>query len=367
MRIGLPLTNGNFTKTGSGTLELAGSTGAFAGNVLVNGGTLRITGSHAGGAYAAIGPGRLEIGATGSVVAGAFVSEGPVTVNGTLTINGGGTIGRILGAGSTTVGNGVGLTIAPGTPAAQDTLASRVASEVGELSLGGSAYVDLTNNDLVIRGGDLADGVADSTAAFAAVVSGRGTTSATTAIKEHNGPGLRSVTAKDYNATQFVDMLGLTAVLNGDLNLAFDSSSATKTTFGGLNVDEDDTLVRFGMIADLNFDGAITAQDYFAIDQAFLGRVLTRTDGSVVTGPLAGDLTGDGLVNASDYFLIDQAFLRQGGTPVDAIVEFQRAAFGDEFVGMAFSAPAGAVPEPATLSLLALGATAMTGRRRRRM
>jgi len=161
-------------------------------------------------------------------------------------------------------------------------------------------------------------------------------------------------------------VLGLTAVLNGDLNLAFNSASTTKTTFGGLNVTPNDTLVRFGMLADLNFDGSITAQDYFVLDQAFLGRVLTRTDGSIVTGPLAGDITGDGAVNSQDYFLIDQAFLRQGSTPIDAIVEFQRAAFGDEFVAMAFTPQAGAVPEPATLSLLALGATALMGRRRRK-
>lgn len=43
MRIVVPLTNGHFTKTGTGTLELTGNNSAFAGNLFVSGGNLRLT------------------------------------------------------------------------------------------------------------------------------------------------------------------------------------------------------------------------------------------------------------------------------------------------------------------------------------
>ena len=62
MRIALPLTNGSFTKSGPGTLELTGNNSAFAGNLLVSGGNLRLTNANQ------VGTAGVQTGVSGSVL-----------------------------------------------------------------------------------------------------------------------------------------------------------------------------------------------------------------------------------------------------------------------------------------------------------
>ena len=76
--------------------------------------------------------------------------------------------------------------------------------------------------------------------------------------------------------------------------------------------------------------------DYFAIDNGYIAKS---------TGFGNGDFNYDGSINIADYFLIDDAYIAQQS-------------------GL-LAASADAVPEPGTLSLLALGAGALLGRRRK--
>jgi hypothetical protein len=71
-------------------------------------------------------------------------------------------------------------------------ISSHVASEAGDLWLGEGAIVELSNNDLVLRGATMAEGVSESEMAFAAALSGR----------VAGGAGLRSSAADDDNAAR---------------------------------------------------------------------------------------------------------------------------------------------------------------------
>lgn len=107
------------------------------------------------------------------------------------------------------------------------------------------------------------------------------------------------------------------------------------------STDINEILVKYTYNGDSNIDGVVNADDYFAIDASFLAPPANA-------GWRTGDFDYNGVIDIDDYFLIDTAYARQG------------AALGD-----AIPSPVSAVPEPGTLSLLALGGAAMLGRRRR--
>jgi hypothetical protein len=94
---------------------------------------------------------------------------------------------------------------------------------------------------------------------------------------------------------------------------------------------------------DANLDGAITGDDYFQIDSGFPAGA---------HGWFNGDFNHDGSITGDDYFVIDSNFSAQG------------APF---FVSGGAGGVAGvqAVPEPASIGLIGLAATALLGRRRR--
>jgi hypothetical protein len=122
--------------------------------------------------------------------------------------------------------------------------------------------------------------------------------------------------------------------------------------FQGQTVDGADTIAMYTYAGDMNLDGLIDVADYGSIDNwiQFPG----------TTGYMNGDLNYDGVIDVADYGVIDNSIQLQGAP-------FPGVTFGSE----AASANAGlsgvtAVPEPAALSLIGLGAAAALGRRRRR-
>ncbi len=104
-----------------------------------------------------------------------------------------------------------------------------------------------------------------------------------------------------------------------------------------------DTLIGYTYSGDANLDGMINGDDYFQIDSAF------PTGGH---GWFNGDFNYDGVVNGDDYFIIDSNFPAQGQP-------FPPSGSAGALVGVT------AVPEPATISLVASVAL-LLGRRRRR-
>ena len=124
-------------------------------------------------------------------------------------------------------------------------------------------------------------------------------------------------------------------VSNADMGLA---------TFGGQSVGANDTLIGYTYGGDANLDGMITGDDYFQIDSAFP---------QGLHGWFNGDFNYDGAITGDDYFIIDSNFAAQGPP-------FPPSSGGAALSGVQ------AVPEPASIGMIAGGAALLLGRRRRR-
>jgi len=134
----------------------------------------------------------------------------------------------------------------------------------------------------------------------------------------------------------------ITSSSNGNLTtLAVATAGETgKTTFAGVSVTTTETLVMHTYAGDANLDGKINVDDY--------GRIDFNVNLNVA-GWFNGDFNYDGKINVDDYGIID---------------------FNVGIQGLPFSTGVGvggiaAVPEPASLNLLALAVGALAPPRRR--
>ena len=192
------------------------------------------------------------------------------------------------------------------------------------LSIDAESVLDLAGSDLIIRAAaSTRDGVL--TQINDLIRSGRNST-----------PGLwlgKGITSSSA-AADLTKLSGLAVILNdkGDGTPIYD-------TFDGQTVDANSILVKYTWNGDMDLNGKIDADDYFAIDSGFLAA-------GALKGYRNGDLDFSGKVDADDYFLIDSAFLGQS-----------QAGSGTSAIGVP-------VPEPACALLV--GAAAMVLRRRRR-
>jgi hypothetical protein len=112
-----------------------------------------------------------------------------------------------------------------------------------------------------------------------------------------------------------------------------------RTSISGEPLDTDDVIIALTWGGDANLDGKINVDDYGRIDAN------VASSGSVF-GYAAGDFNFDGKINVDDYGIIDGNISRQG----------------EPFATGGTSAPldsASAIPEPASLSLLALAGFAL--------
>lgn len=115
-------------------------------------------------------------------------------------------------------------------------------------------------------------------------------------------------------------------------------------SFGGVSVDANSILVKQARLGDLNFDTRIDIDDFFLMDVGY-----AQGGGTY----WKGDLNYSGAIDGDDYFLIDAQFLTASALGIDSPTPV--AAVGN----------GGAVPEPGTLALAALGALSLLRRHRK--
>ena len=301
--------------SGAGSLILQTAAGT--------GGTINvISGNHA------LTPDKIEIASSTLLT----VTSGSLTLGGTkagLVIDAGKTLS--IAHGSTV--NILGVIHNQGTLSvlASDGLAQASVLAVGGMD--GSGTLDLTNNKLILHDAD---------------VSG---------VEAQLGGG--AITSSLAAASGGTTALG---VLSGAAHLALCGNNAT---FGGQRVLAGDILAGYTSAGDTTLKGYIDATDFAQIDAAWL-RI---QNGALNAGFhwANGDFNHDGRVDATDFALIDAAYALQGGHLAAEIldqVRFAGTAFESVYQAALSSALSGAVPESASLGLLALGALGLLRRRR---
>jgi autotransporter-associated beta strand protein len=287
------------------------------------------------GAYTVSGTGGIANVASGTTPL-TLTGTGSLTLGGSNTYTGGTTVGTgtdtpklILTASNSLpvasvlkINTGSTVQIAGHTGGASNI----VITTVGSLTNNG--LIDVTNNDLIVRGSTLWAITTEITSGYAG-----GTWNGT--------PGITSSTA----AGNFLTAVGV--LLNDH------AGSAIYSTFDGASTLDGDVLVKYTYYGDANLDGAVDGSDYTKIDAGF-------TSGGTLTGWQNGDFNYDGKIDGSDYTLIDNAFNTQGstlGSNPAALIATSTAQF---------AGGSSAVPEPTTLGLLGIGAASLLARRRRR-
>ena len=298
-------------KAGPGTLALSGP-GAYGGGTTVFAGTLLVENT----AGSATGSGAVTVGA--ATLSGTGFINGPVTLTGDSTITSTGTLTinntlTILGLANQLAG---GTVLTAGDTNVLVTRALTVDTT--------DSALDITNNRLIV---DYAPAEANPAQQIQNLVrSGYNKGSG-----YWDGNGLFSSHARD-------DEMTLTAV--GILDNA-DPLVGGKATFGGVAVDASSVLVRYTYWGDMNFDGTVNFDDYDILDYYYWFPLPADQ-----MGWWTGDLDYDGNVDFDDYDKIDYAYWFQGAPLA-----------GDGL---------GAVPEPATMTLLAMGGLALLRRARHR-
>lgn len=256
-------------------------------------GMLTVTGPDGSAAFSAAGVGSITLLGTiaDDSVTFADAPSAPITLvgfggrdvidvgAGTLTLAGGGTTGPRVNVAS---GARVVLTAAQhlaGLHLASDALARAAAGEqatlvLGALTLDAGARMDLADNDMIVRGGDLAN-ISDAIR------------SARTAAGDWSGIGITSSTAANDPGHETT----LAAALAGALNL---------TALGDEPLGGADVVVRYTLAGDATLDRSVDFNDLVRLAQNYnSGGGKTCTD---------GDFTGDGIVDFNDLVLLAQHY-----------------------------------------------------------
>ncbi len=294
---------------------------------------------------------------TGTATTGALgitkTGPAPLTLTGANTYTGPTNVaqGQLIfartGSGIQTASMPGGLNIGSGavaTFAVASNQSSRTLAVLGGLSLSGTSgawtsKLDLGNNDMVVNNGSIstitnqiAQGYAGGTwngANGIVSLAAAGDSTHLTALGaiQNSVDGTTSGNALYSNASA------------GSLGL-FDRYAGVDT----------DVLVKYTYYGDANLDGHVDGSDYSLIDSSYESEL---AGSGPISGWYNGDFNYDGVVNGSDYTLIDNAFNSQGAALSVAVATAQ----------VAGASGGSAVPEPASLAILGIGAIGLLGRR----
>jgi hypothetical protein len=221
-----------------------------------------------------------------------------------------------------------------------DTTAAGV-SNVGSLSIGASARLDLKRNKLVTN---TEVGSFNGTA-YTGV---QGEVQRAYNFGAWDQPGL---TTSEENAGQNAGPLSnTTTIAVATASQVMFIEPTDTAVFQGQTVTGATTIAMYTYAGDLNMDGLIDGADYGVIDNSVQ---FPGTDGYA-----NGDFNYDGVIDGADYGIIDNA------------IQFQGAAFPGVVFGVASSSAGmggvAAVPEPSACGLTLAGAAALLARRGRR-
>ena len=283
-----------------------------------------------------------------SVASGATLKiSDPVTINAgkTLAPSGAGTVSY---ESTVTVLSGGGITFGSSSHLAGLDLGSTATATVSQsggvrsiktdsLTIASTGKIDLKDNKLIVAGGDVGtwDGSA-YTGITGLIQSGR---NPETGTWDGNG-----ITTSMTDATT-----GVLTTLAVSTGAEIRGLGPTDTDlFGGQTINGDSVLVMYTWGGDADMNGELNGDDYFWIDSNILANQAGADNASFHNG----DFNYDGVINGDDYFILDSNILfAQGSAPFPT---------GAGASGIA------AVPEPAAISGIALAASALLGRKRRR-
>jgi len=164
------------------------------------------------------------------------------------------------------------------------------------------------------------------------------------------GNGITSAAASHSSPETYA----LALAINSQLPVPFNT---TTHLFDGQAADGSTILIKYTYTGDANLDGIVDMHDYTLLDYSYL-------HGGVglggATGWVAGDFNYDGVVDYRDFVLADASLALHGSPLADSMAATHAVEFGEAYV----DSLAAAMPEPASLALLLLGAVPLTRRRR---
>jgi autotransporter-associated beta strand protein len=321
---GITGTTGSLVKTGADTVTLNGA-GNYTGGTIINSGTLAD--------YNVLGAGSGPIqlsGGTLALLAPESISNNVNAPSGVSSIS--------IAVGAATNASIGKLNISSGATvqlAATGTGTPRAVLSASGLSVGG--LLDVQNNGL-----DVPASVGLSTV----------TASVKSGYAGGSWQGSAGITSSTAAAdTTYLTALGVITNDNGSGSPLYGPGGTLSSTFDGAAAAHNDVLVKLTYYGDTNLDGVVNGLDYTNIDNGYLNGL---------SGWANGDFNYDGSINGSDYTLIDNAFNTQGASLAASIAEPSAVATAQIASGSS------AVPEPASLGLLASGAMLLGRRSRRR-
>jgi autotransporter-associated beta strand protein len=303
-------------------------------NTNMTAGTVTLT--YAGSASnPSVFPGTItDSSAAGGSVTNVLISSGSLTFSGNNSYGGLTNVsgGTLILASAGALPGGANLSIGANASVVVSNLGTEIPITVNSLSIVGK--LDLNNNALIIHNTSLGAVTALLKRGY-----GNGTWNGST--------GIASTTA----ASDSTHLTALGVILNNtDGSTPLYGEGAVYGDFINLSPLATDVLVKYTYYGDTNLDGVVDGSDYSRIDTAFLNN--QNTSNQALTGWFNGDFNYDGVIDGSDYTLIDNAFNQQGASLASAVATAQIAG-------------ASAVPEPASLGLIGIGATTLLARRRR--
>jgi hypothetical protein len=290
---------------------------------------LNISGNVTGaGGLVVTGGGPLTLSGTNSFTGGAsVVSGGNLVIAGTTTIDNSAYTGAVTGTGSLTVGSANG-------PVTLSLASGSGPSSVSSLTITANSTLDISNNSLAIN---YLPGHSPAPAIRALLTSGYG---ADTWL----GTGIES-TAAALNP-------GLYAVGYADGGV----DAGTPAT-------ANQVLVKYTLAGDANLDGTVNFADLLSVAQNFNHTL--DTHGNPIDWA-DGDFNYDGKVNFADLLLVAQNFNKHLSAGQLEQLPGSFSASWNLALAEVQAAATNNVPEPATTSLLAVGAAGLLARRRRK-